>query len=63
MSREAAPALVVHNSGAFAESYELVCWDFFVLFVQTIGPVHINVGQTGPAKAKMEAGIVAVRSS
>src|SRR4051812_37836875 len=47
------PTLVRNNSSRFTNCYELICGNLFVLFVQPVRPIHINVGRRRCAKPKM----------
>src|SRR5258708_39163968 len=52
-----APALVAHNSCTLPQRDELVCGNLLILFVQTIGPVNVEIDRTESTQAKMQAGI------
>src|SRR5258708_8667510 len=54
-----ATALVAHNSCPIPQRDELVCGNLLILFVQTIGPVNVEIDRTESTQAKMQAGIVA----
>src|SRR5271166_4294527 len=55
----AGPALVLDNSRSFSRGDELVGRNLLVLFVQTIGPVDIEIHRIESTQAEMQAGIVA----
>ena len=54
-----APALVINDPNTFPQCYEPVGRDLPVLFVQAIGPVHIDVNHDRWAQTEMQARIVA----
>jgi len=55
----AGPALVADNSRSFAQGDELVGGNLLVLFVQSIGPVDVEIHRIESTQAEMQAGIAA----
>ena len=53
------PAAVRNGACALSQCDQLIGWDVLEVFVQPVGPIHIQVGRSKASQTEMQPGIIA----